>query len=258
MPFINFDKNEYKITDRQNEHTNLSSRFGQIPIAICNHLSGGSFESLDNWFRSPNNYESSADFCVTKEGKIYRYGDSGLDRKTWANGLTAGIKGATSQLVVSKYYSGEQGSKNPNNYTVSIEHESIDGRLTNKQLKATIWLHKWIINEVKELFNYDIPINRTNIFGHNEVDKINKWYCPNLFPFEDVISELKKDKVMKNIVEQNIDFFGIKKKIDVVNESGYTYFTADNFREFCDVLWDEETRTILFRMKQDNEELKGE
>lgn len=235
-----FDKNKYQIIDRQNEHTNLSSRFGQVPCVISNHLSGGSFKSLDNWFRSPNNHGSSADFCVTKDGEIYRYGDPDFKRKTWANGLTSGISGATAQLVLDKYYSGESGGKNSNNYTISIENESVDGTLTEAQFEANVWLHRWIKNKVKEIFGVEIPFDREHILGHNEFDKVKKYYCPGKFPFDRVLAELNKEEELK-VVKQTmeINLFGKDVILSGYNINGLFYpYIRDTFESYGnEVIW---------------------
>lgn len=155
---------------RGNEHTNKSDRKGWFPLAIVNHVVDGSATSCDHWFRSPNNNVSSAHFCVAKDGTIRQYVK--LEDMAWGNGLTASnIPNALSPLV-------RRLGANPNLYTVSIEHEGHDGTLTEKQFEATVWLHRYIRDEVKRIWSYEIPFNRSHILGHFEIDPVRKPNCP--------------------------------------------------------------------------------
>ena len=181
----------FKIEQRGNEHTNYSSRKGEIPIAFAEHITGSTAASTDDWFRSPNNKVSSANFMVTKLGKIYQYVD--IKNMSWCTGLTSGLKYASSNLVHEKY------PVNPNKYTISIEHESIDGVLTDIQLEASIWLHRDVIRQVKQMYGNDIKVDREHIIGHNEVDSKRKFYCPSnmgdkiqKFPMNDIIDEINE------------------------------------------------------------------
>lgn len=180
----------------KDKNINFSSRKGYIPIAIVNHISQGSVESCISWFKSKNNHNSSTHFIVGKEGSVYQFVD--IDKAAWGNGLyLEDIKLASSSLVKSK-------NINPNLYTVSIEHEGIyeksKGKLTNKQFEATLSLHKYIINYIKNKYKYNVPISRENIIGHNEVDPIRKPFCPGeKFPFEKIIKNLKENVKFNDI-----------------------------------------------------------
>ena len=59
---------------------------------------------------------------------------------------------------------------NANLYSVSIEHVNPwGGYLTDKQMESTIALHRYIREQVKTLYDYDIPIDRDHITGHSEI-----------------------------------------------------------------------------------------
>ena len=173
-----------KIIWRGNEHTNkFLSRKGDMPIAIVNHITGGSASSADNWFRSSKNSVSSAHFLVTKNGEIKQY--IKIEDGAWANGLTSGTKACTSSLVKEKNY------KNPNLYTVSIEHESKGESLTEAQYEATLWLHRYIKDCIKKKWGYDMAFDRKHIIGHYEIDNVRKSFCPGKnFPFDRIIKDL--------------------------------------------------------------------
>jgi N-acetyl-anhydromuramyl-L-alanine amidase AmpD len=180
---------EYKINFVGNEHTNYSDRRGYSPSVIVNHMVQGSVESCINWFTSKYNKQSSAHFLVGKDGSIYQFVK--IENNAWANGLKIDqYNRAIAEIVKEK-------NVNPNYYSVSIEHEGFyektKGDLTSKQLKASIWLHKFIIGFVKENFNEEILADREHILGHSEIDPIGKPFCPGeMFPFEEIITELRK------------------------------------------------------------------
>ncbi len=153
-----------------NEHTNQSSRRGHKPCCIVNHISEGTKESCVDWFTSSGNTVSSAHFLVGKDGSIYQFVP--IEKNAWANGLKQyQYQYATASIV-------EEQGVNPNWYSVSIEHEGVYtetwGKLTKEQLEASVWLHKYIIDYVKEHFGVEIPIDRDHILGHCEIDSIRK------------------------------------------------------------------------------------
>ena len=179
-----------------NEHTNKSTRRGQNPICIVNHISEGSKESCINWFTSPTNHVSSAHFLVGKDGSIYQFVP--IEEMAWANGLSVkDLDKATAKVVKKKGY-------NPNWYSVSIEHEGgyvkTKGALTEEQLSATIWLHRYIIDYVKVKFGEIIPIDREHILGHYEIDPVRKPFCPGeKFPFDEIIAKLNENSPFSDI-----------------------------------------------------------
>ena len=65
------------------------------------------------------------------------------------------------------------------------------GKLTEAQLEATKWLHKYIIDYVDEKYGHKIELSRKTIIGHYEIDKKQRPFCPGeLFPFQDIIDYL--------------------------------------------------------------------
>lgn len=169
-----------------NEHTNKSSRQGTIPIAIVNHISGGSMGSMDNWFRSPTNEVSSAHFGISKKGEIHQYVK--IEDCAWAQGIRIpeGLEFATAKIV-------KDMKINPNRYCVSIEHEGLDGSLTEAQFAASVWLHRYIQKYIKDKFGKTIALDPYNVIGHFQIDPRRKPNCPNkLFPWQRLYEELKK------------------------------------------------------------------
>ena len=188
----------YSIEWRGNENTNKSSRQGNIPKVIVNHIVEGSASSCDSWFRSAGNNVSSAHFLVTKKGEIKQYVK--IEDMAWANGLTtAAISNSKAKIV-------RDMKINPNLYSVSIEHEGVyletKGELTPEQFKATVWLHEYIREYVQKKWGYLIPIGREHILGHFEIDPVRKPNCPGeKFPFETLIKVLNGGDRMNEVKE---------------------------------------------------------
>ncbi len=199
------------------EHTNKSSRKGHKPICIVNHITQGTKKSCINWFTSENNTVSSAHFLVAKDGSIYQFVP--IEEMAWGNGLKQeAIQDAAAPLVK------EQGV-NPNLYSISIEHEGFYeeayGDLTMDQLKASIWLHDYIIRYVKEQYGFTIPADRKHILGHCDVDPVRKPHCPgDAFPYDQIIDGVNKLQGAKDI-EGHWAERDIKKVIETGILKGY-------------------------------------
>ena len=201
-----------QIVWRGNEHTNKSSRRGYKPLFICNHITVGSLTSADSWFRSSGNSGSSGHFIVGKKGEIYQYVD--IKENAWCNGSSSSNKKRTTAPFIVDFWS-KNGYVNANWISVSIEHESAGEDLTEAQYQATLWLHRYIIDQMKLIWGYDMPIDREHIIGHKEIDNVNKMMCPMAsFPYDRLIADLKgvQQAVSSGISEslQNIGASAVK------------------------------------------------
>ncbi|MFD0869814.1 N-acetyl-anhydromuranmyl-L-alanine amidase [Chlamydia abortus] len=166
-----------------NEHTNSSSRQGYVPFVIVNHISAGTMASMDYWFTDPGNRVSSAHFGVSKTGTIHQY--VAIERMAWANGLSSDqMSWATAPIV-------RQMKVNPNLYTVSIEHEGMDGALTEAQFQASVWLHRYIQQYILDKWGKDFPLDSEHVIGHFQINPVNKPNCPGpQFPWKRLYSAL--------------------------------------------------------------------
>jgi N-acetyl-anhydromuramyl-L-alanine amidase AmpD len=171
-----------------------SGRRGLLPDVIVCHITDGAFDGAVSWLTNPVS-GVSAHFCVARDGRIVQMVD--IADTAWANGTSTTPSSnlwhghATNAIV-------RERTANANSYTISIEHEGIyaqtQGALTDAQLAATVWLIGHIRTEVKRLFNTDIPIARTNIIGHSEVNPRTRANCPGeKFPFDAIIAGVKKN-----------------------------------------------------------------
>lgn len=191
---------EYKII--QKSTPNKMSRQGWKPDIIVDHITEGSYAGAVTWLMNPAS-EASAHFVISKKGIITQLVD--IRDAAWVNGTSL-------DPTDKKYYGNSKlqlvrdRKTNANLYSVGIEHEGLysdgHGRLSEKQLQATIWLHKHIIAEVKRIYGHDIVIDREHIVGHYQVDPIRKPNCPGeMFQWDELINKLKEGEEMSDILK---------------------------------------------------------
>lgn len=235
-----------QIIQKGNQHTNSSSRDGHVPIAIVNHISGGSMSSMDSWFTSSGNTASSAHFGVSKSGEIHQYDP--IDRMAWANGLSvASIAKATAPLIK------EQSPTNPNKYTVGIEHEGTDGFLTEAQFAASVCLHKYISAEVQRIYGKPITLDEKHVIGHFQVDPVRKPYCPGpKFPWSRLFAALKTKEVEDVKVDKANTVVNGSKLADgsvLIEGRVYVPLAAIGKAIGAGVTWDNMTKTATLTTK---------
>ncbi|CAM3654085.1 N-acetylmuramoyl-L-alanine amidase [Marinicrinis lubricantis] len=174
-----------EITWMGNEHTNSSSREGYVPFVIVNHISAGTMSSMDAWFRSPDNRVSSAHFGISKAGEIHQYVD--IKRMAWAQGIPKEqIPNAEAEVV-------RKMGVNPNLYCVSIEHEGMVGELTPEQFNASVKLHRYIQDQIYEIWQKEFSLTPYYVIGHYQINPTGKPYCPGRrFPWERLYAALEK------------------------------------------------------------------
>jgi N-acetyl-anhydromuramyl-L-alanine amidase AmpD len=169
-------------------NTNKSDRRGMTPEIIVNHIVEGSAEACISWFNDRSNKDSSAHFLVTKKGKVYQFVE--IEKNAWSNGL----KPEDTPKALSNIVKAKKGV-NPNWYSISIEHEGTyteaHGELTPEQLESSLLLHKFIIEYVKDSYNYTIPADREHIMPHSDIDPVRKPHCcGEKFQFDKIIGKL--------------------------------------------------------------------
>lgn len=190
-----------KIDWKGNAHTNSNDRKGQVPQIIVDHISAGSMSSMDSWFTSPDNKVSSAHFGVSKRGEIHQY--VLIERAAWTQGIALDkISSAPSLYVRSKQI-------NPNMYAISIEHEGMDGELTEEQFTASVRLHHYIQNYVNDKWKIDLPLTRERVIGHYQIDPIRKQNCPGpKFPWAKLYEALSR------LPEEEVEMEELKKRLE--------------------------------------------
>lgn len=197
-----------KITEKINS-PNQSSRYGYIPQLIVCHIADGTYGGTKEWFLKSASATSSH-FIVAQDGRICQC--VGLDKMAWCNGTSI-------VSTNSKYYGRstvplvKKLGSNANLYSISIEHEGYHsktkGALTPAQLEATVWLIKHIQANVKSMYGFEIPLSRTGVVGHNEINPVTKPLCPGeRFQWSEIISKLSQQPSINkddNILTQTDD-----------------------------------------------------
>lgn len=201
--------------------TNRTNRTHKTPQkwdVIVNHIMEGYMPSTLKYIERMD-VTVSAHFIITRKGEIYR--QANLKHGAWHC-----IKRKPSNKIVA--------SRNapPNLYTVGIEHEGMHkdtkGKLTAEQYKATLEVHKYIIERYEATFKEPFSIDRDHIIGHYEVDTVNRGKSDpgHEFPWEELLTDLVKwDKERKAppVVEKPAEVPPVKEdKINgpYVNEKG--------------------------------------
>ena len=191
---------------KQVPSNNKSDRGKYAPIAIVNHITAGSLRSVDNWFTSKNNDQASAHFCIGRKGEIHQYVP--IEKRAWHAGLAKGASKFATADIVKRFP-----SLNPNAYTIGIEHEGyqgngLDGDLTEEQFWASVWLHKYIKEYVKEKYGNHIELNSEYVVGHFQIDPRRKPNCPGAkFPWKRLYEELAIiNKMSMKDVENRIKY----------------------------------------------------
>lgn len=185
---------EYKIV--QKSTPNKFDRKGWKPDMIVSHITEGSYAGAVSWLMNPIS-KASSHFVVSQKGEITQLVD--LKEAAWINGTSTDSKNnifygkSTLDLVRNR-------KTNANYYTIGIEHEGFyakaNGKLTEEQFKATVWLHKHIRAEVKRIYGIDIPVDREHIIGHYQITPISKPNCPGQsFQWDALIKALREDVV---------------------------------------------------------------
>ena len=180
---------------------------------IVNHITEGYMPGTLNWLenvekKDDGRYkaEVSCHFLVTRKGEVYQLND--LEHGTWHC-----LKRSPSAKIVALR------NVPPNLYTVGIEHEGVHkntkGALTPEQYKATLELHKYIIEEYERINNEPFPIDRDHIIGHYEVDTVNRSVAdPGVeFPWGELMTDLTKWDISRQ-EEKKVE----NKKLDIAQE----------------------------------------
>lgn len=147
-------------------------------VAIVDHIMQGTMESTNGWFKNRRS-DVSAHFGVAKDGRIWQW--VRVPDAAWGNGIPE-----SPDLSLDWLADGLKKNINPNNLTVSIEHEGNTGdTFTEQQFQSTLWLHKYLIS------TYRIMPDRKHIIGHYQISARSRANCPGTgFPWQRLLNEL--------------------------------------------------------------------
>ncbi len=145
--------------------------------AIVYHGTAGSLWASINWLRNPqpNNPKArvSANYVVGKDGGCWELVDWMAGRRAWANGVVENPDRSVKWLVEAI----EKGI-NPNDLTVSIEHEATTwemehrAKMTDAQFNTSIELTALILKAAR------LTANHETMLSHSQISGTRKYNCP--------------------------------------------------------------------------------
>ena len=139
----------------------------QDPDVIVMHITEGNRKSVIAEFTGPT--QKSTHFMVCTDGKIVQFVSTG--DTAFGNGV---VDKPTSGIVL------ERKGKNPNGYTISIEHEGYSLQdITPLQYKASATLVKFLAEK------WGIPLDTTHVIKHREITGYKT--CPGLLNVDKVL-----------------------------------------------------------------------
>jgi len=151
-------------------------------IGITFHITtdNNKYQAL-NWFKNPN-AKASAHFIIEKDGEIGMCVDP--RHIAWHNGV---VRNPTANIIKDR-------RGNPNKYMIGFEVVARKGEeLTEEQITSIIFLTKKMCKE------NDIVPNCYNLIGHNEVNSIDKVFCPvSVYEVSYIIDRIKKEEQYNN------------------------------------------------------------
>ena len=143
----------------------VKGRHGYKVGAIAFHVLGSeSTQATQTYLMRPGTPASYNDL-ILKSGEWIILVDHG--DPAWSNGAVNkptwnGLKKMASGAYI-----------NPNLYTHSICREGHNHhKPTEKQWQALIYVAKLRAQQ------HNLPLTRTSFIGHNDIDSVNRWYCP--------------------------------------------------------------------------------
>lgn len=130
-----------------------------LPKAVVIHIMAGTLVGTDDWFSRPSS-KVSAHYGIGKKGEIHQY------VKEKDSAWHAGIVNNPSWKLYDKV-------KNPNTYTIGIEHEGNENSVWSIEMKVS---SARLIKDI--CTRWKIPIDRDHIIGHYEIDAVRRPNCP--------------------------------------------------------------------------------
>lgn len=162
-------------------------RNGQRVKAVVLHIGEGPLTAFFPTFNNPAR-KASAHFTVGKQGEIEQY--VSINDTAWANGLKwdNGVWRNPRGIEVTPKWGGLIPAVNPNQYTISIEHEGFFGEpWTEPMYLANLKLLQWIRNETGLEY-----VRGETLIGHNDFDTVDRPNCPGPnCPFDRMIADLQ-------------------------------------------------------------------
>lgn len=153
--------------------TNFKKGRTRNPDAIVIHIAEGMKASVVATFKDPI-VQKSSHFLVNRDGSITQF--VGTADTAYGNGI---VDNPISELVLARV------GTNPNDWTISIEHEGFStADITPAQYATTEKLVKFLSSK------WDIPLDSTHVFRHREIYAGKT--CPGMINVETIIQQARK------------------------------------------------------------------
>ena len=169
----------------RNSPNQRAGRNGQTPDFIVMHTTGGTFAGALSWTTNPR-AQVSYHFIVASDGAVTQ--TVPIENTAWHAGTNN--SGGNVDNRHSTISAVRNRRLNANSYSVGIGFSDLTDRGTPSaaQLETAIWLVRHIRDEVRRIYNFALPITRSNIVGHDEVTPRNRSGDPGRnFPFDEII-----------------------------------------------------------------------
>ena len=161
---------------------------GYVPDYIVLHISFDYGRIINTFYDEKS--EVSSHFIVSRNGDVANL--VSLENSSWANGTSIND---TSDIYYrfSKIEEIRERKDNANYYSYSIENESFDGTLTEKQYNSLINTICIIIDHIKDTYGVNFKIDEEHIIGHHDVNPLVRVSCPGInFPMKRIIEDVRR------------------------------------------------------------------
>jgi N-acetyl-anhydromuramyl-L-alanine amidase AmpD len=150
-----------------------AGRGGIKPEAVVLHIAEGPMTAVDSFFNQIHSDPpgpTSAHFCVGQDGALHEYVNT--HNTAFANGNIE--PGFTAQLI------SDNAGINPNQWTISIEHEGHSGdALTDVQFQTSTQLTAWLFqNRLLNSGATGVAVDRAHILRHGDISPQSRPNCP--------------------------------------------------------------------------------
>lgn len=144
-------------------------------LAVVLHISGGSYESLINWFLGDS--PTSAHLGISPQGDIVQF--VGARHSAWANGASwdgRNWRDPSGHIIRPTWRRMQTVHTNPNWLTISIEHAGFpSNHWTPAMADANTRLLVWLGQQFPGLLPY---VPGVTLIGHKDISPIDKSFCP--------------------------------------------------------------------------------
>jgi len=165
---------------------------GCKPVGVCIHIMEGNMRGTRSWFNNPVS-RASSHYGVSRTGEVWQFVKE--EDVAWAQG---GVRQPTARLVL------DRPGINPNRYLISIEHEGFSNDVWSEPMKKA---SAELIRNI--CIRHIIPINRTHIIGHYEINSVSRPNCP-------AINKIIIDDIVQ--IAQARSLFWIKEQIKIIKQ----------------------------------------